>query len=73
MYFLNYLFTNFMKALRRIFFKIFTCYRRTDFKLCTWDEAQELFAKDHEWEIAHEDVDLKYPMVAIEKRKRIVE
>ena len=62
-----------MKTIRRIFFAIFPFYKRTDYILTTWGDADRMIKKDPNWRIAYEDNVLSYPLVALEKRKRIVE
>lgn len=65
------------KAIRRFYFKRFPTYKRIDFKVCTWDEGDKLI-KSHskpnsEWRIADEDMNYRYPLVALELRERIIE
>jgi hypothetical protein len=62
-----------MKKLRRLFYLIFPHYKRTDYTITTWAKADQLIRDDPSWKIAPEDAGLEYPMVALEKRKRIEE
>jgi len=62
-----------MKALRRLFFKIFPVYRRLELRYCTWSEGDALIKSESGWRIADEDTHLGYPHVALEKVERITE
>jgi hypothetical protein len=68
-----------MRTLRRLFFKLFPTYRRLELRVCSWDEADKLIkaadgtGAENEWHIAKEDEGMSFPMVALERRRRIVE
>jgi hypothetical protein len=59
--------------LKRLYYKIFPTYKRIDFKVCTWEEADKLIKENPKWSIAKEDAGLTYPLVAIEIKERIYE
>ncbi len=62
-----------MKFLRRLYYRLVPTYKRVDFIICTWDQGDELIKKNPEWQIAEEDKNYMYPMVALEITKRITE
>lgn len=62
-----------MKQLRKLYFALIPTYKRVDFKMCTWTEADRVIKSDHRWRIAPEDQNVNYPYVAIEIRERITE
>lgn len=62
-----------MKSIRKLFYLIFPCYERVDYIVTTWGDADRLIKEDPNWQIAPEDVGCSYPIVALEKLKRITE
>ncbi len=69
-----------MKALRKLWYKIFPTYKQLELKVCSWDEADKVIRNggksndlEQHWHIAKEDEGMMFPLVAIERRKRITE
>lgn len=69
-----------MKALRRLYFRLFRRYRRIEFRYVSWGVAHKLFQANPfqpataQWHLApEEDYNIVPGLVAIERRERIVE
>ncbi len=56
---------------QKTYYKLVPTYKRVDFKICSWEEADQLIRKNNNWVIAKEDEKLNYPLVAIEIKERI--
>ena len=69
-----------MKLLRRLYYKLFPTYRQIELKVLDWDNADKLIKAasvfkepEQQWHIAKEDCGMSFPMVALERRKRVTE
>ena len=68
-----------MKTLKKIYFKIFKKYRRTDFRACTWEEGDALLRanvgkpESEQWRIADEENGNRLMrIVYLERRVRVL-
>ncbi len=68
-----------MKAIRRVWFKIFPTYKRLELKFCKYSEADALMRlneknpEEQQWRLAkEEDKNFQPGMVYIERRVRIL-
>jgi hypothetical protein len=62
-----------MKKLIRLYYLLIPTYKRLDFKIMNWVDADRLIKREPGWSIAKEDETLGYPLVAIQKKVRIYE
>jgi hypothetical protein len=68
-----------MKSLKRLFYRVFKCYRRLELRRVSWNEGNDLIRATHtlseseQWRIAPEEDTNKEPFtVCLERRARIV-
>jgi hypothetical protein len=63
-----------MKQLRKLFFRIFKCYREDDVRLMNYSEADKLMRDDSSWKLSwKEDCNPLTGFVWICKKTRITE
>ena len=67
------------KIIKRLYYKVFKCYRRLDYRFLRYDEADDLIKNnegkpEHEqWVIAKEEDNNSGVFVYLERRERILE
>ena len=62
-----------MKWLRKIYYRLVPTYKRVEYTVRTWDDADKLIKENPNWVIAKEDGNYTYPWVALEIKERITE